>query len=52
VGCSWAFAMLIAIFYSFSKSFVSRRRVEDSALARQDEGNNDTDDLEKESHSL
>ena len=33
---------------SISKSFVSRRRGEDSAIARRAEGNNDTDDLELE----
>ena len=37
-----------ALTYSISKSIVSRRRVADSALARQDEGNNDTIDLEME----
>jgi hypothetical protein len=33
---------------SISKSIVSRRRAEDSAVARQGEGNNDTIDLEME----
>ena len=33
---------------SFSKSLVSRRRAEDSAIARQGEDNNDTDELEQE----
>jgi hypothetical protein len=34
--------------YSISKSFVSRRRGEGSAVARRAEGNNDTNDLEME----
>jgi hypothetical protein len=33
---------------SIYKSFVSRRRGEDSAVARRAEGNNDTNDLELE----